>query len=89
MSKRFIIYILLVLAIVWYFRSSITRLYMERVTGLNAATDAETVSGYTTYNTQLYTPPFWVPLLNFFKAGSFAPPSQSNPINAVDYSVQG
>lgn len=72
------------------FRKPLETWYNARTTGLQAAADAATANGYTTYNTQLYSAPRWRPFLNFFKVGAYVPPrSGGGQPEQVNYSVQG
>lgn len=78
------------LALIWYLcRKPLLDLYHARVAGLEAAQDAHTMTGYTTYNTTLYAAPFWQPLLNFFRANAYVPSGVGQKVNTVDYSMQG
>lgn len=81
-------------ALAWFFIRRIM-LYdheVQKASGVQAAMDAQ-ASGYTTYNTQLYTPPLFRPILRFFKAGAYvASPLRgtgSTDAQPVGYSVQG
>jgi hypothetical protein len=79
-------------ALAWWFvrRAALYDHEVRKATGVQAALDAATFNGYTTYNTQLYTPPLFQPLVRFFKAGAYVPPSTSGQAPApVNYSVQG
>ena len=66
--------------------------WLKFSTGAQAVQDAATMNGYTTYNQALYQPPFWQPLLSFFKAnGAYVPTASNaqNGSNPAQYSVQG
>lgn len=75
----------------WVFRRPLEAWYGKRATGLQAAQDASTQNGYTTYNTQIYRAPWWQPSLKFLKAGAYVPAGQGNNAGGQpsDYSVQG
>lgn len=88
--RKSILWILAAAAVVWiFFRKPAMQWYAARQTGLQAIADAHTQNGYTTYNTQLYSPPFWKPVVQFFKAGSYVPTGGRSNGQSVDYSVQG
>lgn len=89
MSKKFLWIAAAAVAFWVLFRHPITQWIAARQTGLQAAQDAATINGYTTYNTQIYTPPLWQPVVNFFKAGAYVPTSKAGAGQTVDYSVQG
>lgn len=90
MTKAHMLWLLVLAAAVWWIAMQRRAVVVNKQTGLVAAVDAQTANGYTTYNTQLYTPPAWTPLLRFFRAGAYVATTQnnSNP-QVVDYSVQG
>lgn len=75
--KKFLIILAILFGLWFLFRKPLMNAYNARVAGLKAAQDASQENTYTTYNTSLYTKPFWAPVLNFFKAGAYAP-AQSN-----------
>lgn len=88
--RRIYFWIVLAIGLAWLFKKPLQELYEKRVSGLQAAADATTMNGYTTYNTQVYTPPLWTPILNFFKANSYAPGSgDAASAQQTNYSVQG
>lgn len=73
----------------WWAWRYISAVEVQQQSGLQASIEAGTLNRYTTYNTQLYTPPLWTPLLRFFKAGAFVSTSDRGKPQKVDYSVQG
>lgn len=84
MKKFFIV--LAVLVVLWLiFRKPLLNAYNSRVAGLQAAQNASQENTYTTYNTALYDKPFWAPIVNFFKAGAYAPSGQQQPANQSSY----
>lgn len=91
MIKKVWVVLVVLVGLAWVFRRPLEQLYARRITGLQAAQDAAIENRYTTYNTQLYTEPFWRPLLNFFKASAYVPAGNANQGGGqpVDYSVQG
>lgn len=92
MKKLYIIAVLVVLYLLY--KGPFTKWYLKRQSGLQAVAASALETGYTTYNTTIYTPPKWFPALNFFKAGAFVPSAQntsqgSSSVNAAEYSTQG
>lgn len=82
-------------ALAWWFirRAALYDHEVRKATGVQAAIDAAVANGYTTYNTQLYTPPLFQPIVRFFKAGAFvASPTRgtgSTDPQPIAYSIQG
>ena len=89
--KRKLYAFLFFLLLVWLLKKPLMNWYAKRQTGLQAAQDASQMTSYTTYNTSLYSPPVWQPVLSFFKANAYVPVGQGkqDATNQVDYSLQG
>lgn len=91
-SRRFWIFIVIAAVLYWFFRVPIRNYFLRIQTGKQAVADAAQLNGYTTYNTQLYSPPFWFPFLNFFKANPYVPVNQASTSRQTQYTtgnVQG
>jgi hypothetical protein len=93
MSRRTILVSLTTIAALAYiFRKPLYDGWLSFTTGAQAAQDAYTQNGYTTYNQSLYQAPLWQPILTFFKASAAYIPTGTNAQNASgpsQYSVQG
>lgn len=88
------IWFVLIGAGLWYLaRKPLAEWEASKRAGVTAAIDATVLNGYTTYNTQLYKPPAWAPIVNFFKAGAYVPApggnSGSSGSSGAAYSMQG
>ena len=90
MNKKFWIFLVIATFLVYVFRTPLSQVWQSIISGGTAVADASAAK-YTTYNQSLYNPPFWQPILTFFKANSYAPSvtSAQNGSGAAAYSVQG
>lgn len=91
-SRKFWLFAALALGLYLLFRNPIRQWFLAIQTGKVAAIDANTLNGYTTYNTSLYNPPSWLPQLNFFKANSYVPVREASTTQQTQYTtgnVQG
>lgn len=88
--KKYLFILSVLSVLIYLFRKPLTAAYLERSTGAAATADAS-VQGYTTYNQAIYTPSFWKPVFQFFKADAYVPSQQSKQAGSDSsvYSVQG
>jgi hypothetical protein len=89
MTRKLWYSLLILIGLLFMFRKPLAQKYLKSVTGLQAVQDAATQNGYTTYNTQIYRDPWWYPLIQFSKAGSYVPGGKGKITETFDYSVQG
>lgn len=91
MKQKILIYSGVFLLLYLLFRKPLTEMYMKRVSGIQAAQNAATMTSYTTYNTQLYTSSPWRAMLNYFKPNATVPLGSNSPKStesSINYSVQ-
>lgn len=90
MKHKFLIYVGVFFLLYLLFRKPLLALYAKRVSGIQAAQDASEMTGYTTYNTQIFTASPWKAALNFFKPNVTVPvgSNSTSTKSSLNYSVQ-